>query len=54
MTAIYIHKTDLAFHIFEDQQGRKIKRKIGQYATWEQLLFAIRTEFQGRQIVPQF
>jgi hypothetical protein len=55
MTAtIYIRKTDLAFHIFEDQQGSKIQRKIGQFATWEQLLSAIRSEFQGRQIVPQF
>ena len=55
MTAtIYIRKTDLAFHIFEDQQGSRIQRKIGQFATWEQLLSAIRSEFQGRQIVPQF
>jgi hypothetical protein len=54
MTAIYIRKTQLAFHVFEDQQGSNIKRKVGQFATWEELLSAIRSEFQGRQIVPQF
>ena len=51
---IYIFKTALAFHIFEDQQDSNIKRKVAQFATWEQLLGAIRSDFQGRQIVPQF
>jgi hypothetical protein len=51
---IYIHKTAAAFHVFEDWQGHSIKRKVGQFATWEELLAAIRSEFQGRQIIPQF
>ena len=51
---IYIFKTALAFHVFEDQQGSSIKRKVGQFATWEQLLSAIRSEFEGRQVIPQF
>ena len=51
---IYIFKTALAFHIFEDQQDSNIQRKVAQFATWEQLLGAIRSDFQGRQIVPQF
>ena len=51
---IYIHKTAAAFHIFEDWDGHNIQRNVGQFATWEQLLSAIRSEFQGRQIVPQF
>jgi hypothetical protein len=33
---IYIHKTAAAFHVFEDWQGHTIKRKVGQFATWEQ------------------
>lgn len=51
---IYIHKTAAAFHIFEDWQGYSMKRKVAQFATWEELLAAIRTDFQGRQIIPQF
>lgn len=51
---IYIRKTAAAFHIFEDQQGCKIKRKVAQFSTWEELLDAIHSDFQGRQIVPQF
>ena len=51
---IYIYKTAAAFHIFEDWDGHKMQRKVGQFATWEQLLAAIRSEFQGRQIVPEF
>ena len=51
---IYIRKTAAAFHIFEDQQGCKIQRKVAQFSTWEELLAAIRSDFQGRQIVPQF
>ena len=53
-TPIYIYKTAAAFHIFEDWQGHTIKNKVGQFATWEELLAAIRSEFQGRQIIPQF
>jgi hypothetical protein len=52
---IYIHKTETAFHIFQDSAKFKtIKEKIGQFSTWEELLAAIRSDFQGCQIVPQF
>ena len=52
--ALALPLVGLFLRAFEDQQGSSIKRKVGQFATWEQLLSAIRSEFEGRQVIPQF